>query len=43
MKKITLDQVIRALETGETEVELPADWMERAHAPLRRMLELAGR
>lgn len=43
MKKITLDKVIHALEAGETEVELPADFMERAHAPLRRMLELAGK
>lgn len=43
MKKITLDQVIHALETGETEVELSAQLMERAHAPLRHMLELAGK
>lgn len=43
MKKITLDRVIEALETGETEVKLEAGFMERAHAPLRRMLELAGK
>lgn len=43
MKKITLDRVIQALETGETEVRLDEKLMELAHAPLRRMLELAGK
>lgn len=43
MKKITLDRVIEALETGKTEVTLEVGLMERAHAPLRRMLELAGK
>lgn len=43
MKKITLDQVIRSLETGETEIRLEKEFMERAHAPLRQMLELAGK
>lgn len=43
MKKITLDRVIEALETGKPEVTLEAEFMEQAHAPLRRMLELAGK
>lgn len=43
MKKITLDRVIHTLETGETEVKLEPEFMERAYEPLGRMLELAGK
>jgi quinolinate synthase len=41
MKKITLEKVAKALENMETKVELDAQFMEQAHAPLKRMLELA--
>lgn len=41
MKKITLDKVIQALENGETKVELDQVFVEKAHAPLIRMLELS--
>lgn len=41
MKKITLDRIISALENSETKVELDADFMKKAHAPMIRMLELS--
>lgn len=41
MKKITLEKVITALETGTPEVTLDKEMLEAAHAPLRRMLELS--
>lgn len=41
MKKITLDKVIDVLETESNEVVLDDGLREGAHAPLKRMLELA--
>lgn len=41
MKKITLDKVIRGLEQCETKVDLETAFLEKAHKPLVRMLELA--
>lgn len=41
MKKITLDKIITALEKGEPEVILDRQTIEKAHTPLKRMLELA--
>ncbi|MGN0203006.1 MAG: quinolinate synthase NadA [Coprococcus sp.] len=41
MKKITLDKVINVLETEGNEVVLDDSLREGAHAPLKRMLELA--
>lgn len=41
MKKITMDKVIAALESGEPKVELEESFAAKAHAPLIRMLELA--
>ena len=41
MKKLTLDKVITALETGEPSIELTGEFIEAAHAPLERMLELS--
>lgn len=43
MKKITVDKIIAALETGEPEVQLSEEERLQAYAPLNRMLELAGR
>lgn len=40
MKKITLESVLRALRTDTYEIELPEDIMERAKAPIERMLAL---
>lgn len=41
MKTITLDKVIRALETMSPEIRVPADIARRARLPIDRMLELA--
>lgn len=41
MKKITVDKIIRCLETMEPEVKLDQTLHEKANAPLIRMLELA--
>lgn len=41
MKLVTIDKVLSALETMEPEVTLPADIMEKALVPLKKMLELA--
>lgn len=41
MKRITLDKIIRALETGEPEVKLEENFLREASAPLERMLQLA--
>ena len=41
MKRITLDKVIKVLETEENEVVMDSEMREAAHAPLKRMLELA--
>lgn len=40
MKKITLEKVLRCLESGAGEVEIGAEESLRAYAPLARMLEL---
>jgi quinolinate synthase len=40
MKMISLDKVIRSLETLEPKVGLPADVMEKARRPLERMMEI---
>lgn len=41
MKKVTLDKVIAALESGAPTVELDPNFAKAAHAPLQKMLELA--
>lgn len=41
MKKITLEKVIKVLETESNEVQLPDSYKEKANRPLVRMLELA--
>lgn len=41
MKKITLDKIIHVLETDEGEVKMEEHFLEEAHAPLIRMLELS--
>ena len=41
MKKITVDNVLKALENFEPEVVMDDDTIERANAPLVQMLELA--
>jgi quinolinate synthase len=41
MKKITLDNVLAALENFEPEVIMEEDMIEKANAPLVQMLELA--
>ena len=41
MKKISLDKVIDALENEVTEVIMDEGFMKRAHAPMKRMLELS--
>lgn len=41
MKKVTLDKVIETLENEENEVLLDEQEIASAHAPLKRMLELA--
>lgn len=42
MKRITLEKVLRALETLEPEIRLDEFLMREAAKPLKRMLELAG-
>ena len=41
MKKINLDNVIKALEEEATEVVMDEAFMDRAHKPMKRMLELS--
>lgn len=41
MKLVTLDKVVKVLQTMEPEVVLQEDMMEKALAPLQKMLELA--
>lgn len=41
MKKVTLDSVIKALEEESTEVDLNKDLMDKAHDPMKRMLDLS--
>lgn len=41
MKKVTLDKVYSALETGEEAIALPDDIMEKAKLPMERMLALS--
>lgn len=41
MKKITLDKIIKVLEEENNQVELESEFLEQAHKPLIRMLELA--
>ena len=41
MKKVTLENVLRCLETHETKVEMPRELMDRARLPIERMLEIA--
>ena len=41
MKKITLDNMIQAMETGAPLIELEETFINQAHAPLKKMLELA--
>ena len=41
MKLVTMDKVLKALQTMEPEVVLPDDMMEKALNPLQKMLELA--
>jgi quinolinate synthase len=40
MKKITLKDVLKALETLEPKVRLPKDIMDKARAPLERMISI---
>ena len=40
MKLITLENILHCLETGEGEVILDPEIMERARLPIDRMLEL---
>ena len=41
MKKLTLDKIISVLEQDGPGLEMPEDFMDKAHAPLKRMLELS--
>ncbi len=41
MKKVTLENLLNALETHETKVEMPKELMDRARLPIERMLEIA--
>ena len=41
MKKITLDSVIDALETGKPEIEMDDEFAKRAYESMARMLELS--
>ena len=43
MKKITLDQIIHVLKTGEHGADVDGQYATRAGASLERMLMLAGR
>ena len=42
MKRITLDKILRSLETMTTEVLVPADVAARARRSVDRMLEISG-
>ena len=41
MKLNSLEKIVHVLETGENEVFLEEEFMNKAKAPLERMLELA--
>jgi quinolinate synthase len=41
MKKITLGKILQTLENEVTEVVMDKEFIERAHAPMKRMLELS--
>ncbi len=41
MKKVTLDKIISVLSQDGAGLEMPEDFMDKAHAPLKRMLELS--
>lgn len=41
MKKINLDNIMRAMETETPSIELEETFINQAHAPLKKMLELA--
>ena len=41
MKKVTLDKIISVLEQDREGLQMEADFMDKAHAPLKRMLELS--
>lgn len=41
MKKINLDNIMRAMETENPSIELEETFINQAHAPLKKMLELA--
>ena len=41
MKKLTLDSVISALETGKPEIEMDEEFAKRAYESMARMLELS--
>ncbi len=41
MKKVTLENLLNALEMHETKVEMPKELMDRARLPIERMLEIA--
>ena len=40
MKTITLEKIIRVLETGENSLSVSEEIVEKAGVPLKRMLEL---
>lgn len=41
MKKVTLDKVLKALEEECTEIVMDEDFMDKANAPMKKMLELS--
>ena len=41
MKKITLDKVLSVLNRDDVGLDMTEELMEKAHAPLKRMLELS--
>ena len=43
MKMVTIDKIIQVLETGDNEVLLDADLIEKAKVPLDRMLAIASK
>jgi quinolinate synthase len=40
MKKTTVEKVLKSLETLEPKIHLPGEIMQKAYAPLRRMMEI---
>ncbi len=40
MKKITLEKVLKSLETLEPKIHLSDEIMHKAHIPLQRMMEI---